>query len=70
MMKLVAVWLLPFVLAACGAGEAVGTAAVGGKTEADEINAGKQLEAQTKSQVEQALAAEQRNVNDAESAAR
>lgn len=44
-------------LVACGAGETVTAAAVEAKMKADEIQQGKQLEAQTKAQVEQALSA-------------
>jgi hypothetical protein len=68
MMKHVLIMLLPLVMSACGAGETVGVAAVETKAKAQEIEAGKQLEAQTKAQVEQGLAADQKNLQDAEAA--
>jgi hypothetical protein len=59
---------LPFFLTACGAGETVGVAAVEAKAKAQEIEEGKRLEAQTKAQVEQSLAADQKKLQDAEAA--
>lgn len=59
-------FLMPFLLAACGAGESVGVAAVQAKAAADEAKAGKQLEDQTKQQVEQALAADKNNLDAAD----
>jgi hypothetical protein len=70
MMHRMIVLLLPLILAGCGAGETVGVAAVEAKAKADEIQAGKQLEAQTKAQVENALAADQKHLQDAEAASR
>jgi len=60
--------LLPLFLTACGASESVGVAAVAAKSKADEIQAGKQLEAQTRDQVQKALAADQQNLKDADAA--
>ncbi len=67
-MKRISILLLPLMLGACGAGETVGVAAVEAKAKAQEIEAGKQLEAQTKAQVEQSLTADQQKLQDAEAA--
>lgn len=53
-------------LAGCGAGETVTAAAVSAKMKADEIKQGKQLEDQTKAQVNQALSAGMANLQAAD----
>jgi len=58
--------VLSLALAACGAGETVGVAAVEAEAKAKDIEAGKRLEAETKARLEQALAAEQKKLQDAE----
>jgi hypothetical protein len=67
-MKYMVVLLVPFILTACGAGETVGVAAVEATAKAQEIKAGKKLEADTKAQLEQSMAAGQKNLEDAEAA--
>lgn len=69
-MHRILIWGLPLLLAACGASETASVAAVEAKAKADEAKAGKQLEEQTKTQVEQSLAADQKRLQDAEAAGR
>ena len=67
-MKRMTFLALSLILAGCGAGETVGVAAVQAKAAAEDVRAGKQLEAQTRAQVKQSLAADQKRLQDAEAA--
>lgn len=69
-MHRILMWILPLLLVACGASETASVAAVEAKAKADEAKAGKQLEDQTKAQVEQSLAADQKRLQEAEAAGR
>lgn len=69
-MRRVVIGILPLLLAACGAGESASVAAVEAKAKADEATAGKQLEAKTRAQVEQSLAADQKRLREADQVGR
>lgn len=69
-MHRIIICLLPLLLTACGASETASVAAVQAKANADEATAGKQLEDQTRAQVEQSLAAGQKRLQNAEAEGR